>query len=220
MIAVAPTPAEIAPAATVAPLVLAANATVAPTRTEPVIDAPATTAFDALASGMWTATADTLANDGTDAVAAPWLALATAPSATLVIEAEIRVTDLLDSVCDQSFGLTVGTRSPAQTIGGGLLFPCGGGPSRARLTDVSVWENGYNADPVLAEKAFEPGDDWRVYRFELDAGRLLLSVDGVELLSIDSPAPIDPAVAESEAGIWTQGVGIQVRRLTVIPQAA
>ena len=67
--------------------------------------------------------------------------------------------------------------------GGGLIFPCAAEAARARLTDVSVWEDGYNADPVIAEEAFDPGDDWHTYRFELRGDELRLLVDGADVVS-------------------------------------
>jgi hypothetical protein len=211
-----PSPEEVAPAPTVEALTIAIEPTAEVSPDEPFFAAPDDEGFDTIASGAWTGDADTLANDGTVAVAEPWLTIASVPSATFAVEAEIRVTDVLDSVCDQSFGLAAGNPAGGQMFGGGVLFPCAQGPNRARITDVAVWEDGYNADAALAEEAFDPGDDWRVYRFEVSGDRLRLIVDGENLLRASAPAPLDPAAA-GEAGIWTQGVGVEVRRIVVYP---
>ena len=190
------------------------------TEKDTAFTAPADVAFATLASGSWSAAADALTNAGTSAVAEPWLKLTAAPGAMFAVEAEIRVTGLLDSVCDQSFGL-VGVSPGAQTVyGGGLLFPCDGSSPRARLTDVTVWQDGYNADPVVAEEPFDPGDEWHTYRFELRGDRLRLIVDGDRLVGGEPPATLDPSLTDIEAGLWSQGTGVEVRRVEVLPLPA
>ena len=57
------------------------------------------------------------------------------------------------------------------------------GFAASRLTDVAVWEDGYNADPALAEETFDPGNEWHTYRFELRADELRLLVDGKDVVS-------------------------------------
>ena len=180
-----------------------------------VFEAPGRNELEILAAGSWTASADALVNEGSSAVAEPWLVLSAVPSAAFAVEAEIRVNGLLDSVCDQSFGLTAGSPGADQMFGGGLIFPCAAETARARLTDVSIWEDGYNADPVLAEETFDPGDDWHAYRFELRGDELRLLVDGADVVSGTLDAPIDPSSADGQAGLWAQGVGLEVRKVSV-----
>jgi hypothetical protein len=171
--------------------------------------------LETLASGSWSASAEALVNEGTSAVAEPWLVISAVPNAAFAVEAEIRVNGLLDSVCDQSFGLTAGVPGAAQVYGGGLIFPCASDTTQARLTDVSVWEDGYNADPVLADATFDPGNDWHTYRFELSGDELRLLIDGADVVSGTLEAPIDPASADAQAGIWAQGVRLDVRKVSV-----
>jgi hypothetical protein len=182
--------------------------------------APAEVSFASLATGSWTASTDTLVNPGSSAVAEPWLTLTAAPAATFAVEAEIRITGLLDSVCDQSFGLVGGSPSGQTVYGGGLLFPCDGSSPRARITDVAVWQDGFNADPVVAEEPFDPGDDWHTYRFEVRGDRLRLIVDGERLVGGEPPVQVDPSLPEIEAGLWSQGTGVEVRRVEVLPLPA
>lgn len=182
---------------------------------EVVFEAPGQNDLEPLASGSWTASADTLVNPGSSAVAEPWLVISAVPSGDFVVEAEIRVNGLLESVCDQSFGLTAGVPDAGQVFGGGLFFPCGSETPRARLTDVSVWEDGYNADPVLAEEEFDPGDDWHAYRFELRGDQLQLLIDGAGVVSGTLETPIDPASVDAQAGLWAQGVELEVRKVAV-----
>ena len=180
-----------------------------------LFEAPGRNELETLASGSWSASADALVNPGSSAVAEPWLVLSAAPSVDFAVETEIRVNGLLDSVCDQSFGLTAGSPGADQMFGGGLIFPCAGDSPRARLTDVSVWEDGYNADPVVAEEPFDPGADWHTYRFELRGDQLRLLVDGADVVSGTLEAPIDPSSADAQAGLWAQGVELEVRKVSV-----
>jgi hypothetical protein len=180
-----------------------------------VFEAPGRNELATLATGSWTASADALVNPGTTAVAEPWLVLTTVPSADVAVEAEIRVNGVLESVCDQSFGLTAGVPNADQVFGGGLIFPCASDTARARLTDVSVWEDGYNADPVVAEKTFDPGDDWHTYRFELRGDELRLLVDGADVVTGMLETPIDTSSGEAQAGLWAQGVNLEVRKVSV-----
>jgi hypothetical protein len=180
-----------------------------------VFEAPGRNELETLASGSWSATADALVNPGSSAVAEPWLVLSAVPSTDFAVEAQIRVTGRLESVCDQSFGLTAGSPSAGQVFGGGLLFPCASETARARLTDVSVWEDGYNADTVLAEETFDPGNEWHTYRFELRGDELRLLVDGADVVSGTLEAPIDASSGDAQAGLWAQGVQLKVRKVSV-----
>jgi hypothetical protein len=180
-----------------------------------VFEAPGRNELETLASGSWSATADALVNPGSSAVAEPWLVLSAVPSTDFAVEAEIRVTGRLESVCDQSFGLVAGSPGDNQVFGGGLIFPCASDTPRARLTDVSVWENGYNADPVLAEETFDPGSEWHTYRFELRGDDVRLLVDGADVVSGTVGAPVDASSGDAQAGLWAQGVQLKVRKVSV-----
>lgn len=173
--------------------------------------------FLALASGPWAASADGLENEGAEAVSERWLTLSSVSSPRFAVEAEIRVTSVLDTVCDQSFGIAGGSPRSKLVFGGGVIFPCSGEPAKARLTDVTSWEDGYNADAVIAEKAFTPGDEWQTYRFEIRGDRLRLLVDGAGVVSGSVDPGIDPAALDAEAGLWSQGVGLEIRRVTIYP---
>jgi hypothetical protein len=102
-------------------------------------------------------------------------------------------------------------------FGAGLLFPCGSDTPRARLTDVAVWEDGYNADPLLAEESFDPGEDWHTYRFEVRGDQLRLIVDGANLVSGAPDPAVDFTSTGAEAGLWAQGVDLEVRKVSVQP---
>ena len=180
-----------------------------------VFEAPGRNELESLASGSWSVSEDTLLNEGSSAVAEPWLVLSAVPSTDFAVEAQIRVTGRLESVCDQSFGLTAGSPGAGQVFGGGLLFPCASETARARLTDVSVWEDGYNADTVLAEETFDPGNEWHTYRFELRGDELRLLVDGADVVSGTLEAPIDASSGDAQAGLWAQGVQLKVRKVSV-----
>ena len=180
-----------------------------------VFEAPGRNELESLATGSWSASADALVNPGKSAVAEPWLVLSAVPSAAFAVDAEIRVNGLLASVCDQSFGLTAGAPDANKVFGGGLNFPCAADKARARLTDVSIWEDGYNADPVLAEETFDPGDDWHTYRFELRGDELRLLVDGANVVSGTLEAPIETSSGDAQAGLWAQGVQLEVRKVSV-----
>lgn len=178
--------------------------------------APDNHPFASFASGSWTATEDVLRNNGKSADAEPWLTLATVPGAAFAVEAEIRVDGLLDTFCDQSFGLAVGDADAVQVFGAGILFPCQDGLARARLTDVSIWEDGYHADPLIAENPFDPGADWRTYRFEVRGDAVRLIVDGRGILTGTLDTPI-AAAGGAEAGVWSQGVALEIRRIEISP---
>jgi hypothetical protein len=216
---VAPTEeaAEPAPmvAATPEPPAITIESETTPAGDNLVFEAPGRNDLAPLASGSWTASADALANPGSSAVAEPWLDISAVPSTAFAVEAEIRVNGVLDAVCDQSFGLTAGSPGANQVFGGGLIFPCASDTARARLTDVSVWEDGYNADPVLAEETFDPGDEWHTYRFELRGDELRLIIDGADVVTGTLEAPIDPNSPDAQAGIWAQGVELEVRKVSV-----
>jgi len=202
--------------ATPEPPAISTEAATTPTEDDGVIfEAPGRNELENLAAGSWTASADALVNPGGSAVAEPWLVLTAVPSVDFAVEAEMRVNGVLSSVCDQSFGLTAGVPDADQVYGGGLIFPCAAETARARLTDVSVWEDGYNADPALAEEPFDPGDDWHTYRLELHGDDLRLLIDGADVVSGTLETPIDTSSREAQAGLWAQGVELDVRKVVV-----
>jgi hypothetical protein len=174
--------------------------------------------FRKLAEAPWSATSDGLENMGDQAVATRWLTVARAPGPGFIVEAEMRVTSTLPTVCDQSFGIAGGSQKGKQVYGAGVIFPCSGDP-RARITDALDWKNGYNADLVLDESPFAPGDEWRHYRFELDGTTLLLSIDGEKVAETELEPGINPEAKDLEVGLWSQGVGVQVREITVTSPA-
>jgi hypothetical protein len=183
-----------------------------------ILYATTTGDFKKLADASWRATSDGLENSGEQAVAARWLTLADAPGPGFVVEAEMRVTSTLPSVCDQSFGITGGSEKGKQVFGAGVIFPCDD-DSQARITDALDWEDGYNADSVLDASPFAPGEDWRTYRFELDGTTLRLSIDGKQVAQTDLDPGINPDADDLEVGLWSQGVGVQVREITVTSPA-
>lgn len=180
-----------------------------------LFEAAAEPDFAPLATASWSGTSPGLVNEGSSAVAERWLLLAAAPAPSVAIEAEIRVSGVLETVCDQSFGITGGSPGSGLVFGAGVIFPCTGESPRARLTNVTEWENGYNADPVIADETFDPADDWRLYRLELRGGQLMLAIDGEMVVSGTADPGISSSVTDTEAGLWSQGVGLEVRRLSV-----
>jgi hypothetical protein len=194
-----------------------APATAAPAGARDTFEATNGKDFAALAAAPWTVSGDSLVNDGANAIAQRWLTLTPASSANIALEAEIRVTNVLSSVCDQSFGIAAGSPAAGLVFGGGVIFPCSGGKAEARLSNVTQWESGYNLAPVIAEHAYDPGSDWHTYRFELRGKELRLVVDGIGIVSGDVDPSIDPTASDVEAGLWSQGVGIEVKRVTVSP---
>lgn len=193
---------------------LTTNASASEAGSETVLRAAKAADYARLANGAWLVDGNHLANAGDVTETTRWLTLASVPSSDFVIEAELRVTGTLQQVCDQSFGLIGGSPSGKQVFGGGVIFPCQGADA-ARLTNATDWENGYNADEVLAGAGFAPGDDWRTYRLELHGGALRLLIDGKEIATTQLDPGINPNAGDVEVGLWTQGVGVDVRDITV-----
>ncbi len=181
----------------------------------PVFEAATEADLMSLASGSWSGTEPGLVNDGERAVSERWLRLAAAPGPNFAVEAEIRVTKVLETVCDQSFGIAGGSPGEGLVLGGGVFFPCSGGSSQARLTEVTSWEDGYNADPVIADASYDPADDWHLYRMEVRDGELTMLVDGEGVVSGEASTAIDGSATDIETGLWSQGVGLEVRRVAV-----
>jgi hypothetical protein len=161
----------------------------------------------------WTYADGILANDGTGIANRPWLAAPfVPPDGPYAVEARIRVRGLASGVCEQSFGVVAGG-SGGIVWGGGVVFGCDGA-AHARVTDVTDVTDGYNRDRVLETAAFDPGDDWHIYRLEVDGNRLRLLVDDRLVLE----ASDDESVQDGEPGVvglWSQGVSLEVRRVAV-----
>jgi len=189
--------------------------------TEPatILDASSEADFSPFASGSWAATETGLVNEGSTAVAEEWLRLASVANPDFALEAEIRVDSVLATVCDQSFGFAGGSPSAGLVFGAGVIFPCASDSPRARFTNATTWQDGYNADPLIADATFDPGDEWRTYRFELKDGEMRLLVDGEEILKGSADPAIDPAASDVETGIWSQGIGLEVRRVMIVAPA-
>lgn len=208
---------DVQPASTPALLAMSIEGEPSSSPRDATFEATTGAEFFALASGSWVVDVNGLANVGAQAVAERWLTVTSVSSPSFAVEAEIRVTSVLDTVCDQSFGIASGSPDSGLVFGGGVIFPCSGAESQARLTDVTAWENGYNSDDVIAGNDFAPGEVWRTYRFELRGDRLRLLVDGVGVVSGVVDPGVDPAATDAEAGLWTQGVGLEVRRVSIFP---
>jgi hypothetical protein len=54
-----------------------------------------------------------------------------------------------------------------------------------------------------------------MYRFELRGDQLQLEIDGAGVVSGTVETPIDPASADAQAGLWAQGVELEVRKVSV-----
>lgn len=229
--AAVPTPAEGADAPAIAPRPPSAAPPPAPTRTpqpeptsppeptvpptpEPLYAAEDAADLAAWASGSWSTAEDQLVYEVATNDAQPWIVGPYQPDDdAYAVEAEVRVRSTDPSVQCQTFGLVTDTAGAAQ--GAGVIFPCQGEPVRARLADVSAWTGGYFLAPELAAKAFDPGEEWHTYRLEVDGRERRLLIDGDEMAV--GTVPTVAAGAPTEIGLWSQGVGLGVRRVAVLP---
>lgn len=169
--------------------------------------------FAAFAVDPWSTSGDTLVYETAQAIAEPMLLVPyTAPGTDFAIEAEIRVDGLAPNVCNQSFGLVVGSEASDQFLGGGVIYACGATSPAARITDASNWTNGYDQDRQLARGAVNPGDDWRHYRLEVRGDEVRLLVDGTEVLTA-TEAALGDGFQSGRGGFWTQGVQLSVRNV-------
>ena len=167
----------------------------------------------------WAVVDGLLANDGTGVDAQPWLVAPYAPDGSAyAVEAEIRVEGMAAGKCGQSFGVVAGG-SGGVVWGGGVQWWCDGAGPHARITDVSVWPDGYDHDRELAAAAYDPGPAWRTYRLEVRGAAVRLLVDGAPVLEATAPAVAaggSPAGA-GQIGLWSQGVQVTVRSVAVLP---
>jgi hypothetical protein len=188
---------------------------------KPLYAAEGADGLAAWSSGSWTVTNDLLTTDGGSGLPEQWITGPYHPPGdTYAIEAEIRVRDLAPNVCDQNFGIVAGPARGGPVWGGGVLFPCARNGTtvapRARVTDGSTWQDGYNQDRELDGKAFDPASEWHVYRLEVRGTDLRLLIDGKQILmTADTQAP--PPSRPAQIGLWSQGVRLSVRHVTVLP---
>jgi hypothetical protein len=154
-----------------------------------------------------------LINDGEGVVSHRWLeAPFEPPDGGYALEAEIRVIGVSGRHCEQSFGVVAGGERGV-VWGGGVIFDCDK-VRRARVTDVTDWSNGYNRHRVLDVVEFEPGEEWHLYRLEVDGAHVRLLIDGSPVLEVDDDEASD-AGEEGEVGLWSHGVQLEVRWVAV-----
>jgi len=206
--------------------VLTFTPTPKPTRTPKPSSTPApTVAALYLASGEdlsqwsgpnWGYENGLLVNDGGGIVSQPWLeAPYEAPDGGYAVETEIRVVGVASQHCEQSFGVVAGGKDGV-VWGGGVIYACDG-VRRARLTDVTEWSVGYNLHRQLDSAEFDPGQEWHSYRLEVDGNHLRLLIDGQPVLEADDEGATGEA-GTGQVGLWSQGVELEVRRVSVFAQ--
>ena len=196
----------------------APTATAAPTATptpEPDFAADDAASFGPLVSGGWGLQGSQLTYDSPQALAEPFLLVPyqTRPG-DFAIEAEIKVNGLAESVCNQSFGVIAGSPVTGLYWGGGVIYTCGSTRPAARITDVTVWTDGYDQDRQLARADFDPDEEWHRYRLEVRGNELRLLIDGEEVLTATDPA-LQGNLNAGQTGLWTQGTRLSVRHLAV-----
>lgn len=167
------------------------------------------------ASGSWSVDGDRLVFQVATNDAEAWTVGPFRPDEdAYAVEAELRVQFTDRAVGCQTFGLVTATADIAR--GGGVAFGCPPQPIQAGLRDVSNWETGYFRTPELDTAAFDPGDGWHTYRLEVRGRDLRLLIDDEDIAESTTTAGL-PAGVESEIGLWSQGVGLEVRRIAVLP---
>lgn len=201
------------------------TATTAPTDTpETLYQADAEEGFEALAGPSWMiGESRQLLNDGSAVQPQQWNAIpGDPPDGAYAVEAEIRVRGLNTSYCNLTFGLAGGLDEDRAVWGGGILYPCDVagliGKPQARITDVANWSDGYHLDRELGAEDFDPEQEWHTYRFEVRGSRLRLLIDGEPVLeTTDDQVDAAPTADGGPIGLWSQGVQLAVRRITVTP---
>ena len=181
------------------------------------LEAPGEVEFQTLASGSWTAVEDSLINAGTSAIAEPWLKLTSVTIPPLPSKPKFGSTASSPQSATNRLAWLEEVRMRAPYSARDFSFPAGRTHPASRLTDVAVWEDGYNADPMLAEESFDPGEDWHTYRFEVRGDQLRLVVDGADVVSGAPDPAVDFSPTGAEAGLWAQGVNLEVRKVSVQP---
>ncbi|MBA2519905.1 MAG: DUF1080 domain-containing protein [Chloroflexia bacterium] len=190
------------------------TATPEPTE-EPDYEATDATSFGRMAGGRWYASGNRLVFDAPQATSEPWiLAPHQVPGGDFAVEAEVRVDGLGQGYCNQSFGVVAGSDQLGRFWGGGVLFGCGGTAPLARITDVSTWTDGYDRDRTLASEDFDPEQEWHTLRLEVRGDELTMWIDGEEVLNATDDQ-LQARLSSGQAGLWTQGVSLTVRRLAI-----
>jgi hypothetical protein len=95
-----------------------------------------------------------------------------------------------------------------------VFYPCGGLTPTARITDVSNWTDGYDADRLLGEADFNPEEGWHTYRLEVRGNEFRLLIDGDEVLTAADTA-VPTGISGGQTGLWTQGTQLTVLRLAI-----
>ena len=169
----------------------------------------------------WSVDGEVLVNDGGAVTAQPWLTAPEFPpvDASYAVEAEFRVLGVAAGYCQQSFGVVAVSPSGAAYWGGGLIYFCDNGDPVVRITNVTDWTDGYNADPELSSKRLNPGGNWHTLRLEVDEGLVRLLIDGEVVLEAADPIGGAATARVAEFGLWSQGVQVAIRRITVEPIA-
>jgi hypothetical protein len=180
-----------------------------------VYDATGSAALRPWAEASWSMDGDLLVNPRAPVVAEQWVAGPNGlPRGDYAVVAEVRVRGLVAGVCDQSFGVVAGNDERV-VWGGGLFFPCDTSTPRARLTDLTAWEDGYNRDQQLADREIDFDDGWHTVRFEVRGTDLRLLIDDEEVLTASDPRASESVTDEGRFGLWSQGVNVSVRRIAV-----
>ena len=185
-----------------------------PVAAAPLAEFADATALGELAGGSWQLGNGQLSFVGAGG-AEPWLAVpGVAPTGDFAIEVEARVSDLSPGFCNQSFGLVAGVAG-GTVWGGGPIYPCDGPQPIARITDATDWRDGYDQDRTLARAPFTPGNGWHTYRLELRGGDIRFLVDGTLVAQAENARGEELRAAPGQVGIWSQGVRLDVRRISV-----
>ncbi len=161
-----------------------------------------------------------LVSDGSAVFAQPWIAGPVVPPSDggYAIEAEVRIDGLAAGFCKQSLGL-VAPLPNGGFLGAGLIYECDASgavaDTRARLSDVSDYTNGYFQDPEFAAELLDLASGWHTLRLEVDGGRLRLLIDGDLVLTarVGAGTVANPGNA---LGLWSEGVKLSVRRIAVV----
>jgi len=200
--------------------------TIAPTRESDVIAyylAEVGADLRAWTGPSWRADGATLRSDGSAVFAQPWISGPVAPPIRggYAVEAEFRIDGLASGYCKQSLGVIVPLPSGA-FAGAGLIYECDGSGdvigSRARISDVSDYTDGYFQDPEFAAKPLDLESGWHTLRIEVEGDTMRLLVDGDLVLT----AAVTKSVVrnpENALGLWSEGVEVSVRRIAVVALA-
>jgi hypothetical protein len=201
------------PTATVAPA--------SPTGPGPLYLASAGQGLDAWTGPNWSLDDGALVNDGRGVDTAPWISAPALPKVdgAYAIEVEIRVLGTARGYCEQNFGIVAIAVDGGTYFGAGLLFACDEEAPLVRITDATDWTDGYNRDRTLASRhrALEAG--WHTFRLEIRSDRVRLLIDGELVLEAERVPSRGSASSGDKVGMWSQGVQLAVRRVSIEPIA-